>query len=91
MAKTKLPQPITRAEFEAGECFYLNGIITTDIGPYKMVTISENVRVIKENKNNLYSHIQWIENEGFIFINYTFHVPVTGKVLFKNCFKSQNQ
>jgi len=95
MLENETPQPITREEFEAGvEFFEYNKLDPMNIETYrlKMFNYPDSIsRCILNRHNDFYCHIQKVEDDGFTFINFTFKYQTEGKILFKNCFKSEIQ
>ena len=95
METNETPQPITREEFEAGvEFFVSNKLDPMNTDTYYLKDLKYPGRIyrwIMDRHNNLYCHIQMIEDDGFTFINFTFSFQTEGKILFKNCYKSEYQ
>jgi len=87
MAENKTPQPLTRGEFEAGVKFCLKEENIPSVGWYMMVTLDKNCRIIEDKRKYMYCHIQYVEDDGFVFIQFIFHNKVEGKVFFKDCIK----
>lgn len=85
MEEKKAPQPITRAEFEAGVKFFYNN----NSSFYFFKTIGVNVSIITDRWNNYYASVRDIKNDGFNYATSIFGKVVRGKVLFKNCMKSE--
>jgi hypothetical protein len=84
MSEPETPQPLTRAEFEAGVKFYYSPHLKKfdDIDTYR--------KVKKEihHKGKFYCHIQFTDDQGFVFIHYLFGHSNEFKVFFNNCYKS---
>jgi len=95
MPENETPQPITREEFEAGVNFFVySKSDPMNIDTYNLKSIEMTgytSRCILDREKRFYCNIQKVEDDGFTFINYIFKFPVEGKVLFKNCFKTEFQ
>jgi len=95
MPENETPQPITREEFEAGVNFFVyskfDPMNTDTYNIESMEMTGYTSRYIVDKYKRLYCHIQKVEDDGFTFLNFTFKVQTEGKVLFKNCFKTEFQ
>jgi len=84
MSEKQPPQPITRTEFEAGVKFYYSPLLKKfdDIDTYRKA--KNEIR----HKGKFYCHIQYTDDEGFVFIHFIFGYANEFKVYFNNCYKS---
>ena len=90
MQEPEVPQPITRAEFEAGVKFYHS----PKLNPYDYLDVFQkkiDKYYIIDKDENHYCNILSFDDEGFNFIHFIFGHANEFKVFFNNCYKSQNQ